>query len=63
MYLCLSTIFLRFGSGGEGGVRMQDDEGVLELFPIGPRDVEIEADGFIPLAAEGSQGVRFLVKS
>jgi cytochrome P450 len=63
IYLCLSKIFLRFGSGGESGVRMQGDEGVLELFKTGPRDVEIEADGFAPLAAEGSQGVRVLVKS
>ena len=63
IYLCLSAIFLRFGSGGESGVRMQGDEGVLELFKTGPRDVEIEADGFVPLAAKGSQGVRILVKS
>ena len=63
MYLCLAAIFSRFGSGGENGVRTPGDEGVLELFETGPRDVEVEADGFVPLAAEGSQGVRIRVKS
>ncbi len=63
MYLCLAAIFTRFGSGGANGVRMEGDEGVLELFGTGLRDVEIEADGFVPLAAEGSQGVRIQVRT
>ena len=32
MYLCLAGIFSRFGSGGINGVKMEGDEGVLELF-------------------------------
>ena len=63
MYLCLFAIFSRFGSGGPDGVRMDGDEGVLELFETGLKDVEVQADGFVPLAAEGSQGVRIRVKS
>lgn len=63
MYMCLAAIFTRFGSGGKEGVRMKGDEGVLELFETGLRDVEVQADGFVPLAAEGSQGVRIKVRS
>ena len=62
MYLCLFGIFSRFGSGGLGGVRMSGDEGVLELFETGMDDVEVRGDGFIPLASEGSQGVRVKVR-
>lgn len=63
MYLCLAAIFTRFGSGGENGVRMKGDEGVLQLLKTGLADVEVHADGFVPLPAEGSQGVRILVHS
>lgn len=63
MYLCLASIFRRFGSGGVDGVRDEGDEGVLELFETGLRDVEIAADGFVPLPAEGSKGIRIKVKS
>ena len=63
MYLCLAGIFSRFGSGGDDGVRMKGDEGVLKLFETGLRDVEIHADGFVPLPAEGSLGVRIQVRS
>ena len=63
IYLCLARIFSRFGSGGDNGVRMEGDEGVLELFETGLRDVEVYADGFVPLAAEGSQGVRIQVRT
>ena len=63
MYLCLATIFRRFGEGGVDGVRMEGDEGVLELYETGLGDVEIQADGFVPLAAEDSQGVRIRVRS
>ena len=58
LYLCLSTIFRRFGSGGNNGVKFKDDEGVLELYETDLGDVEIEADGFLPLAREGSKGIR-----
>ncbi len=63
MYLCISAIFRRFGSGGEDGVRGEGDEGVLELFETGLKDVEISADGFVPLAAEWSKGIRIKVRS
>ena len=62
MYLCLVAIFRRFGIGGENGLRMKDDEGTLELFETGLSDVEVHADGFVPLAAEGSKGVRIVVR-
>lgn len=62
MYLCLFAIFSRFGSGGPDGVRVDGDEGVLELFETGLNDVEIHGDGFVPLVAEGSQGVRIRVR-
>ena len=63
LYLCLCAIFRRFGSGGPNGVRMDGDEGVLELYETGLRDVEVSADAFVPLVAEGSQGVRVIVRS
>lgn len=62
MYLCLFAIFRRFGSGGPDGVSMDGDEGVLELFETGLGDVEVHGDGFVPLVAEGSQGVRIKVR-
>lgn len=60
MKLCLAAIFLKFGSEA---VRMEGDEGVLELFGTGVEDVEVVADGFVPLAREESLGVRLKVKS
>ena len=63
MYLCIAAIFNRFGSGGANGIRLDGDEGVLELFETGVKDVEVQADGFVPLAAEDSQGVRVRVRS
>lgn len=62
MYLCLAAIFRRFGSAGADGVRTEDDEGLLELFETGLSDVEMAADGFVPLAAEGSKGIRIKVR-
>ena len=62
LYLCLAAIFRRFGSGGENGVRDGEDEGVLELFETGLKDVEIAADCFVPLAAEDSVGIRIKAK-
>lgn len=64
IYLCLFAIFSRFGSRGpHGEVRMDGDEGVLELFETGLRDVEVRRDAFVPMPAEGSQGVRIKVYS
>lgn len=61
MYLCLSGIFRRFGSGGEHGVGLEGDEGVLELYETDLTDVEIVADCFVPLAKEDTKGVRIKV--
>lgn len=67
IYLCLVAIFRRFGSsaGGEDGVGVsgEDDEGVLELFETGSKDVETAADLFLPAAVEGSEGIRIKVRS
>lgn len=64
IYLCLFAIFSRFGSRGpHGEVRMDGDEGVLELFETGLSDVEVQSDVFTPSAAKGSQGVRIKVRS
>ena len=61
MYLCLAAIFRRFGSGGSDGVRFDGDEGTLELFETTLRDVEVAVDGFLPLPAEDSKGIRIKV--
>lgn len=63
IYLCLAAIFRRFGSGGEYGVRAEDDEGVLELFETSLKNVETAADFFVPAPAEGSEGIRMKVKN
>lgn len=63
MYLCLAAIFRRYGSAGADGVREEGDEGVLELFETSLSDVQIAADGFLPLPAEGSKGIRIKVKN
>ena len=61
MYLCLSSVFRRFGSGGKQAFRHEGDEGVLELYETGLTDVEIKADGFVPLTKEGTKGIRIKV--
>lgn len=63
IYLCLAAVFRKFGSGGEDGVRGDDDEGVLELFETGLKDVEIAADFFVPVPVEESEGIRIKVKT
>ncbi|MCJ1381679.1 hypothetical protein MMC17_004790 [Xylographa soralifera] len=60
LYMCLAAIWRRFGSEQ---VRVESDEGVLELFETRERDVQIVADTFLPLQAEGSKGVRVRVRS
>lgn len=62
IYLCLAAIFRRFGSGGKHGIREEGDEGVLELFETGLKDVETRADFFVPMPVEGSEGIRIKVK-
>jgi cytochrome P450 len=59
LYLALARIFRTYGSKD---VRMEGDLGYLELFETGLRDVEIEADRFIPLPAVDSKGIRVHVR-
>ena len=69
MYLCLSTIFRRFGSLGSGenqmnrGVRFERDEGVLELLTPEQREVALAADGFLPLRSPEAKGLSIRVRS
>jgi len=60
LYLCLSALFCTFGSEE---VCTERDVGVLELFETGAKDVEIAVDGFIPMTADDSKGVRVKVRS
>jgi cytochrome P450 len=68
MYLCLSTLFLYFGSRGTDavgktvGVRDEKDEGVLELSDTTIKDVEIAGDGFVPLRDVSSKGIHLRVR-
>jgi len=55
LYLVLSAIWRRWGSTA---YRDEGDEGVFELYETGLRDVEIEADAFLPLQQKGTQGIR-----
>jgi cytochrome P450 len=55
LYLCLSNIWRRWGSTS---YRDEDDIGVFELYETGLRDVEIEADHFLPIQQPGTQGIR-----
>ena len=55
MYLSLSAIWRRWGSKE---FREADDVGVFELYETGIRDVEIEADHFLPFQQPGSKGIR-----
>lgn len=64
IYLCLFKVFSSFGSEGpNGGVRMEGDKGVLELFETDLSDVELYADGFVVLPKKGSKGIRIRVRS
>jgi cytochrome P450 len=63
MYLCLSTIFRHYGSlvrgedGSDKRVQSEWDEGVLELLTPERHEVEIAADGFIPLRCREAKGL------
>lgn len=59
MYIALAGIFRRWGSAA---YRDEGDEGVLELYETEIGDVEIARDGFVPLARDGSMGVRVKVR-
>ena len=60
LYLTLAMMFRRYG--GEE-VRMEDDEGWLELYDFDfARDLEIVGDGMLPLYTKETRGVRVVVK-
>lgn len=58
MYMWLSSVFRRFGSKE---VRLDTDEGVLELVDTDISDVEIASDCFVPNVKAGSHGVRIRI--
>ena len=58
MYIALAGIFRRWGSAD---YREDGDEGVLELWETEIGDVEIARDGFVPMARDGSKGIRIKV--
>jgi len=55
LYLSLSSIWRRWGSTA---FRDEDDLGAFELYETGLRDVEIEADHFLPIQQPGTKGIR-----
>jgi hypothetical protein len=58
LYLGLASIWRLWGSKY---VRGDDDEGYMELYETGLRDVEIESDAFLPIQQKGSNGIRVKV--
>ena len=58
MYVCLSTIFRRFGTLAARG---KDDLGIMELFETDLGDVELFRDALFPMTKDGSKGVRVKV--
>lgn len=65
MYLVLAGIFRRFSSSKLRALNppaIDTDEGVLELYETSEAAVEIQADGFKPLRAERSKGIRSQVR-
>ncbi|OKL63057.1 hypothetical protein UA08_01910 [Talaromyces atroroseus] len=66
LYICLSSIFSRFGSANTDavqGVRDEGDEGVLELYQTTIKNVEMASDCFIPMRKEGTQGIHICVRN
>ncbi|KAI0905938.1 cytochrome P450 [Ustulina deusta] len=55
LYLTMACIWRIWGSKDAS---LSDDVGVLSLFETDVRDVEIEADSFIPTPRKGSKGIR-----
>ena len=65
MYLVLFAIFKRYGSApstGKRAVRGTEDDGLLELIDASEREVRLAADGFIPLRAPESKGIKIKVR-
>ncbi|KAJ8128196.1 hypothetical protein O1611_g5439 [Lasiodiplodia mahajangana] len=55
LYLTMACMWRAWGSKN---ATLSDDVGVLSLFETGLRDIEIEADSFIPTPQKGSKGIR-----
>jgi cytochrome P450 len=55
LYISMANIWRRWGSTG---YRDEGDVGVFELYETGLRDVEMEADHFLPIQQPGTQGIR-----
>ncbi|KAF2435995.1 cytochrome P450 [Tothia fuscella] len=55
LYINLSNVWRRWGSTG---YRDESDVGVFELYETTLRDVEIEADHFLPIQQPGTKGIR-----
>lgn len=58
LYLCVAGVFRRFGSRD---VRRPGDEGWLDLWQTGLKDVAIHSSGFLPFPTPESKGVRVRV--
>ena len=58
MYLILSSLFRRVGSSQ---VRMDGDEGILELYNTDIEDITVTKQLFVPCVKDESKGVRFRV--
>ncbi|OWP04676.1 hypothetical protein B2J93_5695 [Marssonina coronariae] len=59
LYITMARIFQAYGSKD---MRLDSDQGYLELFETTRDDVELRRDAFIPVAKAGSEGVRINVK-
>jgi cytochrome P450 len=55
MYICLSTVFRRFGTSV---VKDSSDFGMMELYETDAEDVALVRDALFPMPKDGSKGVR-----
>jgi cytochrome P450 len=60
LYMMLAAVFRSYGSSE---VIMDDDLGYLILYETTLEDVEIQADGMVPLTKIGTKGIRVQVKN
>jgi cytochrome P450 len=60
LYLTIARIFRSYGSQH---VRMEGDRGYLELYKTTTRNIEIVADGFVPIWPKESEGIQILVRT
>ena len=67
MYLVLARLFRRYSSAvipveSKKGMHRNEDQDALGLVNIDKRNVEVAADGFIPLRASRSMGIQIYVR-